>query len=375
MTKKSPTPMGLSALMVASAALATNAASAQQITLYGIVDAAVEHISNVGAAGGSITRMPTTSAGLPSRWGMRGTEDLGGGLKTVFTLESGFGSDSGVLNQGGRMFGRQAFVGLSGDWGTVALGRQYTMLFWSLLDADVIGPMVLSLGSLDSYIPNSRADNTITYRAKFSSLSLGASYSLGRDAANPVPNNPGGTNCGGEVANDSSACKEWSLMAKFDQANWGVAAAFDQLNGGAGSWTALGLTSSALSDKRTMVNGYVKFRDVKIAGGLIHRNNEGSATTPRSDLYFIGASYPVTPAFVVDAQYSQLKFKDSGNKAVMGVLRGTYNLSKTTAVYAAMGRINNDGTLAISVSGGAGGSNPLAGGSQTGLVTGVRVIF
>ncbi|MFZ4288770.1 porin [Variovorax sp. HJSM1_2] len=375
MTKKSPATTGLSALLCASAALATTAVSAQQVTLYGIVDAAVEHVSNVGAAGASITRMPTATTGLPSRWGMRGTEDLGGGLKTVFTLESGFGSDSGVLNQGGRMFGRQAFVGLSGNWGTVALGRQYTMLFWSLLDADVIGPMTFSLGSLDNYLPNARADNALSYRAKFSDLSIGASYSFGRDTANPVPNNPGGTNCGGEVANDSSACREWSVMAKFDQANWGIAAALDQLNGGAGSWTALGLTSSALSDKRTTVNGYVKFGGLKIGAGLVHRNNEGSATTPRSDLYFIGASYPVTPAFVVDAQYSQLKFKDSGNKALMGVLRGTYNLSKTTAVYAAAGRINNDGTLAISVSGGAGGSNPLAGGSQTGLVTGVRVIF
>jgi predicted porin len=375
MVKKKPGKTALKTLLTASSALAVTAAGAQQVTLYGLVDAAVENISNVGAAGGSVTRMPTTTASLPSRWGMRGTEDLGGGLKAVFTLESGFGSDSGVAGQGGRMFGRQALVGLSGDWGTVALGRQYTMLFWSLLDADIIGPMVFGLGSLDSYIPNSRVDNAITYRGKFSNLSVGGSYSLGRDAANPVPNNPAGTNCGGEVAGDSSACREWSVMAKYDQPSWGVAAAIDQMNGGAGSWTALGLTSSALTDKRSTVNGYVKFSDLKVAGGLIHRNNEGSTATPRSDLYFIGASYPVTPVLQMDAQYAQLKFKDSSNKATFGILRGTYNLSKTTAVYAAVARINNDGASAISVSGGAGGSNPLAGGSQTGLVTGIRVIF
>lgn len=360
-------------LLAATLLLATGA-QAQQVTLYGLFDVAVERVSNIGATGASVVRMPTTTGTLPSRWGMRGSEDLGDGLKAVFTLESGFGPDTGVSQQGGRLFGRQAFVGLTGNFGTVAFGRQYTMLFYSLLDTDVIGPMVFGIGSLDSYLPNTRIDNAITWRGTlFSGLSAGASYSLGRDTVNG--NSPAATGCGGEVAGDSSACKEWSAMLKYDQPSWGVAAGVDQLHGGAGSWAVLGLTSSALTDRRTTLNGYVKFGGLKIAGGLIKRHNEGSATTPRSDLLFIGASYPITPAFSVDAQLSQLKFKDSANKAKLGIVRGNYSLSKRTTLYAAFGRIDNDGTLAISVSGGAPGSNPAAASSQNGVVTGIRHTF
>jgi predicted porin len=60
---------------------------------------------------------------------LKGEEDLGGGLKAIFQLENGFDPGTGKLNQGGREFGRQAFVGLTRDqWGTVTLGRQYDPL-------------------------------------------------------------------------------------------------------------------------------------------------------------------------------------------------------------------------------------------------------
>src|ERR1044072_252963 len=84
------------------------AASAQStVTLYGLVDMYMEH-GKVGAS--SLNRL--SSGGLyGSRWGMRGTEDLGGGLSAVFNLESGFSADTGVPGQGGLAFGRNSFVG------------------------------------------------------------------------------------------------------------------------------------------------------------------------------------------------------------------------------------------------------------------------
>lgn len=370
MTKKIFGGVALSAFCAIASAQTVPA-----VTLYGLIDVALERVSNVGASGISLVRMPSNTGSLPSRWGMRGSEDLGGGLKAEFTLESGFAPDTGGSGQGGRLFGRQAYVGLSGKWGTVSLGRQHTMLPTALMDADVIGPMVFSLGSLDNYLPNSRADNALAWRGTFDGLTLGATYSLGRDTANPTPNNPGGTHCGGESATDTKACREWSLLAKYKQPNWGVAAGVDEMRGGAGSWVAAGLTSSSLTDRRTTLNGYVKVGGVKLAGGLINRYNEGSATTPRSNLIFVGVSYPVTTRFTLDAQLSQLKFKDSDNKAQLAVVRGIYSLSKRTAVYAGLGHIANDGTLAISVSGGAPGSNPTAGASQSGMVAGLRHAF
>ena len=360
----------IAAGLMAIAATAVHAQSSG-VTVYGLIDSGVEHVTNVGAAGGSLTRMPTNTGSLPSRIGFRGAEDLGGGMKAVFTLENGFAPDSGGSGQGGRLFGRQAFVGLSGSWGTVSLGRQYTMLFWSLFDSDILGPNVYSTSSLDSYIPNAHADNAIGYRGSFGGLTVGATYSLGRDAVNAGPS-PAGTNCAGESAADGKACREWSAMVKYDTAGWGVAAAHDRLNGGPGAFG--GLTSSSLSDSRTTLNGYIKFGQAKVGGGVIRRDNEGSAT-PKSNLYYIGGAYAFTPAFTLDAELMKLDMKNSANQATLFALRGLYSFSKRTVGYVTAGHISNDGTLNLSVSAGAAGSNPAAGASQTGLMVGVRHAF
>lgn len=345
-------------------AAAASAASAQStVTLYGIVDAGVEHLTNVGAGGDGLTRMPNLTGSVPSRLGFRGSEDLGGGLRAVFSLETGFSPDSGVLNQGGRMFGRQATVGLQSSWGTFTVGRQNTMYTFVLMDADILGPNIYGSSSLDPYIAGARVDNSIGWRTTFSGVTLGATYSLGRDA----------TNCVGESATDSKACREVSVLAKYDAPVWGVAFGIDELRGGAGG--AGGLTSSTLTDKRTVFNGYFKAGAAKIAAGLIRRDNEGSVATPKSNLYWIGASYPVTSQFTLDGQIFRLDFKNSANEATLFALRGTYALSKRTAVYGTLGRISNDGTLAISASGGAAGGAPAAGNAQTGVMFGVRHAF
>ena len=347
------------------------AAQAQPV-IYGIVDAAVEHVTKVGASGAGLTRMPGITATVPSRFGLRGSEDLGDGLRAVFTIEQGFAPDMGTLNQGGRAWGRQAFVGLAGNWGSLTLGRQYTMLFWSILDTDILGPNIYGSGSLDSYIPNARTDNSIAYRGTFSGFTLGATYSLGRDAVNAGPG-PAGTNCPGEVAADKKACREWSLLSKYDTSTWGAALAIDEIRGGAGAFA--GLTSGALKDTRASANGYVKLGQAKVAAGLIRRENDGSATTPKSNLWYLGASYLVTPLVTLEAELLQLRFKGSDNRASLAAARMTYNLSKRTAVYATLGHIDNAGTLSLSVSAGAPGSNPVAGGAQTALATGIRHSF
>lgn len=360
------------ALLLFGAGVGTPAA-AQQVTLYGLIDAGVERVSNVGASGSGLTRMTTNTGSLPSRWGIRGTEDLGAGLKAGFTLESGFGPDTGVLGQGGRMFGRQAWVSLAGDWGQVALGRQYTMLFWGTLGADFLGPHAFGLGSLDSYIPNSRVDNALSYKGTFGGFTAGATYSLGRDTASG--NNPAATNCPGESSTDSKACRAWSWMLKYDQADWGAALGQDRLRGGEGSWAAAGLTNSGLTDVRTFVNGYARLGSVKLGAGLIRRNNQGSAAAPRSDLYHVVAAYGLTPSVTLEAMASQLNFRDSSNGANLYVLRSTWALSKRTAAYASVGYVDNKGLSSYSVSSGAAGSNPIAGGNQNGVLVGVRHAF
>jgi len=366
-------------MVPAALALASGAASAQSVTLYGLLDTGVEYVSNANANGDSMLRMPSVTGTAPSRWGLRGTEDLGGGMKAVFTLESGFNLDTGTQGQAGRLFGRQAFVGVSGNFGTLTLGRQYSMLFYSLMDADIIGPNIYGLGSLDSYIPNARVDNAIAYRGTFSGLTVGATYSFGRDTSGGVP--ASGT-CAGEIPGSQSSCRQWSLLLKYDAPSYGVAAAYDEMRGGPGATASffngaapIAMAASGDKDRRLVLNGYAKFGDLKVSLGWLTRALKATATDVDSDLYWVSAAYPVTAAFTVDGQVARMRNKDQDRSATQLVVRGTYGLSKRTAVYATVAYLDNSSHAQYSVSSGGGGTTPAPGKSQTGVMVGVRHAF
>lgn len=110
--------------ILAALSSVTGAVQAQSsVTLYGIIDTGLIYNNNIG---GKKLYAISSSNVQGTRWGLRGIEDLGGGLKALFLLENGFNPDTGNLNQGGDEFGRQAFVGIRSDrLGTITLGRQY----------------------------------------------------------------------------------------------------------------------------------------------------------------------------------------------------------------------------------------------------------
>lgn len=358
----------LSASLLLAGAQIAHAQSNVQV--YGVLDVALEHVTNSTASGGGLTRMPSLSGGMmPSRLGFRGTEDIGGGWKVIFALESGFSPDTGAQAQG-RLFGRQAWVGLGGQWGQVTLGRTYSMLFSSFFESDVIGPSQYSLGSLDPYLPSARHDNSIAYTGKFDALTVGATYSLGRDTS--AAGGPSATNCPGEVANDSRACRNWSASVKYDTAGWGLVGAYDRYNGGTGASAAFSPTSSTQSDTRGHVGGYAKFGDLKLAGGYVRRDNEGDRTTPRSGIAYLGVSYLWSPFLVIDAQAAKKTVRNASRDATLLAIRANYILSKRSSLYLMAGHLNNDGNSAVALS--AGGSVGI-GMSQTGILTGIKHAF
>lgn len=192
--------------LVALAALATvGAAFAQSsVTLYGKIDwhiqNATQKTNGVKTATGNVGTQ-INSAGLSgSRWGMKGSEDLGGGMKAIFDLQSGFTVDDGFMAQGGRLFGRQAYAGLAGGFGSLTAGRQYSPIdtVWGTYDGQGY-----TSNSAMNYAWNKgihaepgRIDNSITYKTPtMGGFSGELMYAPGENK-NPVTNQSAGNYSG-----------------------------------------------------------------------------------------------------------------------------------------------------------------------------------
>jgi predicted porin len=306
---------------------------------------------------------------------LRGKEDLGGGLSAVFVLESGFAPSQGTLNQGGRLFGRQAYVGLSGRWGTLSLGRQYSQIYWAL-PGDTMGPNVYAAGDLDPYLSQARLDNAVAYTFTSSGLTVGVTYSFGRDAVASAP--AGG--CAGQSPTDWRACKSMSAMVKYEAATWGVATAIDRNYGGGGPGSPQPNTSQ--TDTRAVIDGYVKLGTSTIGAGYLHRINHGVQTPTVvdavSNYWWLGGTYFPVPQIALDAQFGHISV-NGGSSAGASVIaaRVSYLLSKRTSVYVTAGRMFNQRNAAFTIDGGVipPASTPLPGVDQTGAMVGVRHQF
>jgi predicted porin len=353
------------ALMCGMAASAANAQSNVQV--YGIVDSGIARVTNVNAAGDSMTKMPSLTSSFPSRVGFRGTEDLGNGLQAFFVLENGLAMDTGTQQQGGRLFGRQANVGLKGAWGSITLGRQLNMTYISALKTDVLGPNLFAIGSIDPYLPNARSDNAIGYMGNFSGVVVGATWSFGRDGS--AAGGPAATNCAGEVPGNAKACRQYTALLGYETKEWGLNTSYDRMYGNTGA--AGGLTSSNNTDVRTTVNGYFMIGPTKIGGGVVDRDTKAVTGRVESDLYYLGVSHPIG-LYTIDAQVARRDTKHSSSDVNMLVARLTYNFTKRTAVYTALGRMANKGASAVALD--AGGTVG-AGLGQNGVMAGLRHTF
>lgn len=367
------------AVLAVGALTSASAFAQSSVTLYGIVDTGIEYFTNATPTGGSIARMPVIGGGdLPSRWGLKGSEDLGDGLKAIYTLESGFSASNGTLQQGSRLFGRQSYVGLTGPWGQVSLGRQYSMMVWGMAESNILGSGAFGgVASLDSYLLAARFDNDVAYIGKFAGITVGASYSFGRDTT-------AAGNCPGQTGNDFLACRAVSAMIKYDYNSWGVAATYDEQRGGAGAapitivpgLTGIAFTRSGDTDRRYQLDGHLNVGNVLLGMGWIHRHVQGDALAVTTNLEYLGASVPYG-AWVFDAQVSQINDNVYDANGTLGALRVNYNLSRRTAVYGVFSYMKNDGKEGIySVS--AASVVPAAphpGANQVGVEIGVRHTF
>src|SRR5690606_16220132 len=174
----------LAAALLAGFAGAAHAQSS--VTLYGIVDVGVGgnklHDSATGEDDARYGLMSGVQSG--SRWGLRGSEDLGNGLRANFQLESGFDPATGQRQQGGRQFGRAAWLGLSGGFGEIRFGRLPTVGSDIFIFVDPFGAGYSMAGMQSSFngASTNRADNTVYYVSpSFSGLTGYASYTFNRN--------------------------------------------------------------------------------------------------------------------------------------------------------------------------------------------------
>jgi predicted porin len=388
------------------------AQSTTGVTLYGVMDVGSEYLNNTetrtpinGLSRQSVSRwgFQNVAGLLASRWGMRGSEDLGGGWSTIFTLEQGVNPADGSLGQGGRAFGRQAFMGTKAGWGQLTFGRQYSMTTWTTVYADFIGPSSFGIGSLDGYLAAPRIDNMFSYLGNFNGFRVGAAWARGRDAS------PGTCNQG-----NGSQCTAYSFLLGYDGANWGIATGYDVLGGngsrgGSSARTnALGLWSDE-KDRRWTMAGYFKFDAARVGMIYIHRKSQatdnnrytinGTPTvfTPlnatdnavglglgnRSDILMLNADYKVTPAITLAGAISYLRFPGAndnaggpvGSHSLYYIARAKYDFSKRTSLYIQTAFMNNKGNANQSVTINGTGSQPGRGKNQTGLSIGLNHVF
>ncbi|RZF25741.1 porin [Paraburkholderia sp. UYCP14C] len=314
------------------------------VTLYGVIDEGLDFTNN--AQGSQVYRMQSGDV-QGSRWGLKGTEDLGGGLKAVFQIESGFDVNNGKLGQGGLAFGRQAYVGLStGQFGTVTLGRQYDSVVDYLAQTTVNGNwggyLFAHPYDNDNTDNTFRVNNTVKYTSpSFAGFQFGGTYSFSNDTnfANNRQYSAGAQYTVGGLL----------LAAAYLQANNPSATSYGAINNGgdenfvakrlqifgAGVNYVFGSTTVGFAYTNTYLTQPLSSAYV----GPITPAGGATLSSLRFNNFEVNAKYQFTPAFYVGGMYTytHVSFDATSGKTHpvfhQAGLMADYNLSKRTDVY------------------------------------------
>jgi predicted porin len=341
-------------MLAVPAAFAVPAFAQNSVTLYGLIDEGFNFTNNV--LGHHDYELQSGFA-QGSRWGLKGTESLGGGLKAVFQLENGFNLSNGRLGQGGLMFGRQAYVGLASDsYGTLTVGRQYDSVVDFLAPTTANG----SWGGLlfshpfdnDNTDNTFRVNNTVKYLSPdFAGAQFGGTYSFS-NSTNFANNRQ--YSIGGQYANAGLL-----FAAAYLQANNPSATASGAIgNGGDTNFVASRLRIFGGGINYTFgpaTAGFVYTNaDVRdpTANGYLNQTTTGETIAPitgplagaavtsiRFQNFEINGKYQLTPALYVGAQYVytletySTTLGSAKPKIHSFGLMADYNLSKRTDVY------------------------------------------
>jgi len=358
--------------LLAAALLAgfAGAASAQSsVTLYGVVDGGLryqqvsrnnlEGVNNMGVAYGQQSG---------NRFGMKGVESLGNGNNAIFMIESGFDLGNGMGQQGGRLFGRQSWMGVQNNaWGEVRLGRMVSLTTDYLVNAvDPFGAGFgqLNMGNAFTSGNTLRLDNVLMYKTPtYSGFQAGLGYSF----ATGLTSNGGTTGYGFATSNNS---RQVTVGVKYANGPIYAAASYEK------AYAANTSTQNGNSVNSANIAGSYDFKVVKLAAGFgVTRDGfwAGSAaggtgatiaTGPNSqtsalvfapstsfNAYIVGATVPVNAVSRVLLSWTMIA-PDGNTKTLYSAtnqqslgLGYTYDFTKRTNLYTYVGQVTNYATV------------------------------
>lgn len=343
-------------VLAAAIALPLAAAAQSSVTLYGRLNISAEslHFSSTPTRSASRLNVLTSDASL---WGMRGVEDLGGGLRAYFKLESDFQVDSGALTSNTQVFSRESYVGLgSGTWGSLQLGSQWAPGLWQSLRADPFqrfgpgGQPYLLQGARGYTL---RYDNAIQYLTPtFAGLSGRAYYAAGE----------------GQPTGRATAAS-----VDYDHGPVYAGAFYENTLASAAS---VGLPGTGGKTSRTAsFAGSYDFGVVRLSGQYQTNKTEG---VPDAKAYLVGVTVPIG-AGQIRTSYLH-RSAPNADASLMGA-GYWYYLSKRTQLFVNVARLANDGTAAfrmgpaIAEQAALGPAGPGAGQDTTGFQVGVMHFF
>jgi predicted porin len=378
-------------------AAASGAAMAQSsVTLFGVVDATLAF----GRGSVSDKNRLHNSGNTSSRLGFRGTEDLGGGMAASFWLEAGLNNDDGtggsnntnnqaggaIASGGGLTFNRRSTVSLSGGFGEVRLGRDYTPQFWNLTIFDPFGTN--GVGTTQTYngISTTVADPAPGQPNRRTKVSAGPStFATGTRASNSIgyllPSNLGGLY--GQVqyymGENSSDSNTNNVSTKKDGS--GVGVRFGFASGPINVALAASKTKYATVGDLGPLNLKGDIQTINLGGQydlgvaklMAHYNQDklsGNGDSLKGKGFLVGSLIPIG-AGEIRASYSLYKDSESDMKTNKLAIGYVHNLSKRTALYTTYARLKNKGDADQALN----QAVTKANGSSSGLDVGIRHSF
>jgi predicted porin len=293
----------------------TGVAVAQSsVALYGIIDTAMRFSTNANTAGNHALQLGDGAIN-GNRWGMLGKEDLGGGNQALISLESGFAPTTGVSEQGGRLFGRQAFVGLSGAMGTLLLGRQYTVAHDVMSNFEVLGFAGEEIMGFESPpYDGLRYDNTLKYLQSLH----GFTVSLAHTFSNSTSFTAGSADAAGVVYTSGPFSAGVTYQVTHDVSS-----------------NYFNVVPAAQASKQSIAGLGAAYDAGRTKLFLAYMHNRLDVAGYTNNVVFAGANYAVSPSLHVLASlhYDWLNHLNSSGKRLTTYAMIDFAFSKRTDVY------------------------------------------